>query len=79
MKSLMNISLAAALVASSIVVAAPDAMARSRHHQSQDICLDDRDIGGQHAYAVKMWKSGCHDIFYKAINDASLKDITTNR
>ncbi len=46
MKSLMNISLAAALVASSIVVAAPDAMARSRHHQSQDICLDDRDIGG---------------------------------
>jgi hypothetical protein len=45
MKSLMNISLAAALVASSFVVAAPDAMARKRHHQ-QDVCLDDREIGG---------------------------------
>jgi hypothetical protein len=46
MKSLMNISLAAALVASSFVVAAPDAMARKRHHQSEDVCLDNRDIGG---------------------------------
>jgi hypothetical protein len=46
MKSLMNLSLAAALVASSVVVAAPDAMARSRHHYAQDVCVDNRDIGG---------------------------------
>ncbi len=46
MKSLMNLSLAAALVASSVVVAAPDAMARSRHHHVQDVCVDGRDVGG---------------------------------
>jgi hypothetical protein len=46
MKSLINLSLAAALVASSVVVTAPEAMARKRHHQSQDVCLNDRDVGG---------------------------------
>jgi hypothetical protein len=46
MKSLMNLSLAAALVASSIVVAAPDAMAGQRHHKSHDVCLSDGEIGG---------------------------------
>jgi hypothetical protein len=46
MKTLMNLSLAAALVASSIVVAAPDAMAGKRHHKSHDVCLNDGEIGG---------------------------------
>ena len=45
MKSLINISLAVALVASSVVVTAPDAMARKRHHQ-QDVCLDKGEVGG---------------------------------
>jgi hypothetical protein len=46
MKSLLNISLAVALVASSFVVAAPDAMARKRHHQSHETCLNEGEIGG---------------------------------
>jgi hypothetical protein len=45
MKSLMNLSLAVALVASSIVVAAPDAMAGKRHHQ-KEVCLNEGEIGG---------------------------------
>jgi hypothetical protein len=46
MKTLMNLSLAAALVASSIVVAAPDAMAGKRHQKSHDVCLNEGEIGG---------------------------------
>lgn len=46
MKSLINLSLAAALVASSVVATAPDAFAGKRHHHKQSVCMDDRDIGG---------------------------------
>ena len=44
MKSLVNISLAAVLATSSIVAAAPAAMAKDRHHH--EMCISDKDLGG---------------------------------
>lgn len=45
MKSLINISLAAALIASSVVTTSAPAMAKARHHQAEMACMDERDVG----------------------------------
>lgn len=45
MKSLLNISLAVALVASSVVTAAAPAMAKAKHHQAEMVCMDEGDVG----------------------------------
>jgi hypothetical protein len=45
MKSLINISLAAALVASSLVTASAPAMAKKRHHAAEPACMSEGDVG----------------------------------
>jgi hypothetical protein len=45
MKSLINISLAVALVASSVVTAAAPAMAKTKHHQAEMACMSEGDVG----------------------------------
>lgn len=47
MKSILNISFAAALATSSIVAAASPALANSKHHHDEErACLDQNEIGG---------------------------------
>ncbi len=47
MKSILNISLAAALVTSSIMAATSPALAKVRHQQEeQRACLDQNEVGG---------------------------------
>jgi hypothetical protein len=45
MKSLINISLAAALVASSVVTAAGPAMAKTKRHHAEMACMTEGDVG----------------------------------
>ncbi len=48
MKNLLMISLATALVITSMAAAAPEALARAKHHDEHHMaaCMDERDVGG---------------------------------